>query len=83
MEDLVFHSSEEEGAKGAERKAWLLNRESGYNIISIEHRTAPAPRPFLTTKDSKWGRSWLGYIITVEKPLPELFSNFIPKIVEA
>ena len=83
MEDLVFHSSEEEGAKGAERKAWLLNRESGYNIVSIEHRTMPVARPFAKAQNSKLGRNWLGYIITVKKPTPELFSNFIPKIIEA
>ena len=81
---LEFHSSEREGAKGAERKAWLLNRESGYNIVSIEHRSVPVKDVPSEIWNPRWGRSQLGYVIRAEKPLfPKFFSRCIPDIIEA
>ena len=81
---LEFHSSERDGAEGAERKAWLLNRESGYNIVSIEHRSMPVKDIPSEAYNPRWGRSQLVYIIRAEKPLfPKFFSKFIPDIIEA
>ena len=82
MEELYFHTCEADGEEGAKRKAWLLNRESRYNIISIEHRARPSFGLSSARSPMLWGRSQFGYKITAVSPLPEYFSTYIPGIVE-
>lgn len=81
--ELVFHSSESDGAEGARRKAWVINRESGYNIISIKHRSMAPVGVFPAKPLIVWGKSELGYEITAVKPIPGFFSRNIPSVMEA
>ncbi len=83
IKEMIFHSSEEGGREGALRKAWLLNRESGYNIVSIEH-TSMAPANFSRYKPPIiLGKREMGYRITAVIAPPECYSSFIPAIMEA
>lgn len=83
LKELVFHSSEEDGREGALRKAWMLNRESGYNIVSIEHKNMTPTGAFPRKPQIIWGKREMGYRITAVMPPPEYYSSLIPLVVEA
>ncbi|MBQ7201981.1 hypothetical protein IJS18_01145 [Candidatus Saccharibacteria bacterium] len=78
----TYLSSEENGAEGARTKAWWLNKECGYNILSIEHTLVPQAGSLATPYAPNYRKTELGYRITVET-LPTLFSTLIPSVVEA
>lgn len=77
-----FISSEENGAEYARTKAWMLNKECGYNIISIEHTLVPQAGSLSTPYAKNYKQRELGYLITVDT-LPTMLSDFIPRVVEA
>ena len=77
-----YLSCEENGATGAINKAWMLNRECHYNILSIVHTLVPQAGSLSTPYAKNYRGTELGYRITVET-LPTLFSEYIPAIVEA
>ncbi len=77
-----YLSCEENGAEGARRKAWFLNRECKYNILSIEHTMVPQAGSRSTPYAANYMKNELGYRITVDT-LPTFFSDFIPQITEA
>lgn len=77
-----YLSCEENGANGAINKAWMLNRECRYNILSITHTLVPQAGSLSTPHAPNYRKKELGYRITVET-LPTLFSDYIPAIIEA
>ncbi len=81
---MVDHylSAEANGAAGAINKAWMLNRECRYNILSITHTLVPQAGSLATPYAPNYRKLELGYRITVDT-LPTLFSDFIPSIIEA
>ena len=57
---------EENGAEGALKKARTLRDEMGYRILSIEHTQVPMAGSSSTPYSSTWGKTELGYYITVD-----------------
>lgn len=76
-----YLSSEENGPEYARMRAWSLNRESGYNILSIEHTLVPQAGSLATPHAKNYLKREPGYRITVET-MPTMFSDFIPRIIE-
>ena len=74
---------EENGAEGALKKARTLRDEMGYRILSIEHTQVPMAGSSSTPYSSTWGKTELGYYITVDTdgyagdklPLPDIVES--------
>ena len=80
---MQHHSSESEGVNGALRKAWLLNKESRFNILSITHYPPSKINGYALLNNPMGSRSVKsGYVITVET-IPKLYTDFIPSVIEA
>ena len=62
----IYISHEQQGAKGARRKARTLRDEMGYKILAIEHTQVPMAGSTSTPYSSTWGKTELGYSIKVD-----------------
>ena len=82
---MPYHTSEADGANGALRKAWLLNKESRFKILSITHYP-PSGLNGYTLRQNKINSNTIkvGYEIIVDTmPGPGLYSDNIPSFFEA
>ena len=80
---MHHHSSEADGENGAVRKAWLLNKESRFNIISITHHPPSKINGYTLSQHPTGCRSMrAGYDIAVET-VPTFYSDYIPSVIEA
>ena len=61
-----YISHEQNGRKGARRKARMLRDEMGYKILAIEHTQVPMAGSTSTPYSSTWGKTELGYSIKVD-----------------
>ena len=68
------------GPEAAKRKAKYLRDVMGYDVLSIEHKQVPVAGSESTPFSPSWGKTELGYYITVDtdgyvgekKPIPEI-----------
>jgi len=78
-----YISAEENGVEGAKRKAYYLRDVMGFEIKSIEHTQVPMAGSTSTPESPTWGKTELGYYITVEtngclgekSPIPEIIEH--------
>ena len=61
-----YISHEQQGTKGARRKARMLRDEMGYKILAIEHTQVPMAGSTSTPHSPTWGKTELGYSIEVD-----------------
>ena len=68
------------GPEAAKEKARKLRDEMGYRVLSIEHKQVPMAGSTSTPESPTWGKTELGYYITVDTagytgekpPIPEI-----------
>ncbi len=80
IEHYIGH--EELGAEGATRKAHYLRDVMGYRVLSIEHKQVPMAGSTSTPESPTWGKTELGYYITVDTDGYSGEKPPIPEIVE-
>ena len=75
-----YISHDELGPEAATRKAYYLRDVMGYRVLSIEHKQVPMAGSTSTPESPTWGKTELGYYITVDTdgysrekpPIPEI-----------
>lgn len=70
------------GPEAAKKKAEYLRDVMKYKVLSIEHKQVPVAGSASTPYSSDWGKTELGYCITVDTDGYVGEKTPIPKIVE-
>ena len=77
-----YISHEKLGLKRAISKAYYLRDVMGYKVLSIEHKQVPMAGSTSTPESPTWGKTELGYYITVDTDGYSGEKPPIPKIIE-